>query len=87
MRKRLSASPQSTPRIEPAWLDLDSLATVEVTSESKDHPVEFALLVRGVGGWRAAQPGSQIIRLLFDRVFVRCPQSLGVLRAVFHLYR
>jgi hypothetical protein len=68
MRKRiLTSSPQSTLRIEPAWLDLDSLATVEVTSENKDHPVESALLLSGMGGWRAAQPGLQIIRLLFDQ--------------------
>jgi hypothetical protein len=68
MRKRiLTSSPQSTLRIEPAWLDLDNLATVEVTSENKDHPVESALLLSGMGGWRAAQPGLQIIRLLFDQ--------------------
>jgi hypothetical protein len=68
MRKRiLTATPKSTLRIEPAWLDLDNLATVEVTSENKDHPVESALLLSGTGGWRAAQPGSQIIRLLFDQ--------------------
>ena len=42
------------------------MATVEVTSETKDHPVESALLLSGTGGWRAARPGTQIIRLLFD---------------------
>jgi hypothetical protein len=62
-----SLPPKSTLRIEPAWLDLDNLATVEVTSENKDHPVESALLLSGMGGWRAAQPGSQTIRLLFDQ--------------------
>jgi len=68
MRKRiLTATSKSTLRIEPAWLDLDNLATVEVTSENKDHPVESALLLSGMGGWRAAQPGSQTIRLLFDQ--------------------
>jgi hypothetical protein len=68
MRKRiLTATPKSTLRIEPAWLDLDNLATVEVTSENKDHPVESALLLSAMGGWRAAQPGSQTIRLLFDQ--------------------
>ena len=49
------------------WLDLGSEATVEVTSETKDHPVESALLLNGTGGWRAAGPGDQVIRLLFDR--------------------
>jgi hypothetical protein len=68
MRKRLlTPVPESAPRAEPAWLDLDSLSTVEVTSEAKNHPVEAALLPSGIGGWRAAQAGTQVIRLLFDR--------------------
>jgi hypothetical protein len=46
---------------------LSSVAAVEVTSESKDHPVESALLLSETRGWRAARPGTQIIRLLFDR--------------------
>jgi hypothetical protein len=45
---------------------LGSLATVEVTSETKDCPVESALLLNENRGWRAALPGAQIIRLLFD---------------------
>jgi hypothetical protein len=45
---------------------LSSVATVEVTSETKDHPVESALLLSETRGWRAARPGTQIIRLLFD---------------------
>jgi hypothetical protein len=68
MRKRLlTPVAESAPRAEPAWLDLDSLSTVEVTSEAKNHPVEAALLPSGIGGWRAAQAGTQVIRLLFDR--------------------
>ena len=67
MRKRLiTAVPQVGPRTNQQWLDFGSVATVEVTSETKDHPVESALLVSGTGGWRAARPGTQIIRLLFD---------------------
>jgi hypothetical protein len=68
MRKRLiPATPKVGPRTDQNWLDLDSVATVEVTSESKDHPVESALLLSETRGWRAARPGTQIIRLLFDR--------------------
>jgi hypothetical protein len=67
MRKRLiTAAPQVGPRPDADWLDLGSLATVEVTTETKDHPVECALLLSESRGWRAAQPGTQIIRLLFD---------------------
>ena len=67
MRKRLiTAVPQVGPRTDQSWLDLGSLATVEVTSETKDRPVESALLLNESRGWRAALPGAQIIRLLFD---------------------
>ena len=63
MRKRLTrdASP-----IDPAWLDLPTLAQVEITSETPGYPIEAALLARPSSGWRAAEPGAQTIRLLFD---------------------
>jgi hypothetical protein len=40
-----------------AWFDLQGLATVEITSENPDYPVESALVLQGGPGWRAAQPG------------------------------
>lgn len=51
---------------EPAWLDLERLAQVEITSEDADYPIESALIPGAGPGWRAAQPGEQTIRLLFD---------------------
>lgn len=67
MRKRLIdlASTTIQPRSE-SWLDLDVAATVELTSEDKDFPVEGSLSAEQTHGWRAAEPGSQTIRLLFD---------------------
>jgi len=60
------------------WLDLESLAQVEITSEDAAHPIESALRP-GLGpGWRAAQPGEQAIRLLFDE-----PQRLRRILLVF----
>jgi hypothetical protein len=51
---------------EPGWVDLDLSAQVEITSEDVGYSIESAL-IPGVGpGWRAAQPGEQTIRLLFD---------------------
>ena len=77
MRKRLiTATPQVSPR--QGWLDLGSMATVEVTSETQDHPVESALLPSETRGWRAGQPGAQIIRLLFDH-----PQKVKRISLVF----
>ena len=51
---------------EPPWLDLQEIARVELSSEEAQHPFEHAL--QGTqDGWRAAQPGPQVIRLHFDR--------------------
>lgn len=48
------------------WLDVDSLAQVEISSEDPAHPVESALKPHAAAGWRAAEPGPQMVRLLFD---------------------
>jgi hypothetical protein len=53
MRKRLINS--GPPAAEP-WLDLETLARVEISSEDATHPIEFALTDRG-GGWKAAHDG------------------------------
>lgn len=60
------------------WLELEDLAKVEVTSEDPSHPVEQALVPGGVGGWRASEPGEQIITLVFTR-----PLSVRKIRLVF----
>ena len=80
MRKRIIGhGPREVAAGEPGWLDLDLLAQVEVTSEDTDYPIEAAL-IPGMGlGWRAAQPGAQVIRLLFDE-----PRSLKRIRLMFH---
>lgn len=57
---------QTTP-----WLNLDQIATVEITSEDDLFPIENALSNTATTGWRAASTGPQIIRLLFDE-----PQEL-----------
>ncbi|UPU36438.1 hypothetical protein M1B72_01670 [Geomonas paludis] len=48
------------------WLDLDSIARVEISSEDPTQPIEAALQPAGAPGWRAAEPGPQVIRLMFD---------------------
>jgi len=68
MRKRLiTPIPQTARPHDEGWLDLNTAAVVEVTSEDKDYPVESALLSGETQGWRAASPGTQTIRLLFDQ--------------------
>ncbi|MDD1621007.1 MAG: carbohydrate-binding protein [Methylococcaceae bacterium] len=60
------------------WLNIESLAEVEITSEHTEHPIEDALLPDRAGGWRASEPGIQIIRLIFDP-----PQRLDLIRLDF----
>ena len=66
MRKRLITPKQDTPAPNEEWLDLESAAVVEVTSEEKGYPVESALVSGETEGWRAADSGIQTIRLVFD---------------------
>jgi hypothetical protein len=68
MRKRIIGPiPREVAAAESGWLDLERLAQVEITSEDADYPIESALIPGAGPGWRAAQPGEQTIRLLFDK--------------------
>jgi hypothetical protein len=79
MRRRLiTPSPQDAPRLDKGWLDLERDAVVEVTSEDKEYPVESALVAGEMRGWRAADSGTQTIRLVFD-----APQRLTHISLVF----
>ena len=79
MRKRLiTTASQDAPHLDEGWLDLDSAATVEVTSEAKEYPVESALVSEEMRGWHAADSGTQTIRLIFDE-----PQRLTRIALVF----
>jgi hypothetical protein len=46
-------------------LDLESLATFEISSEDTEHPIECALR-EDQKGWRASEDGEQTIRVTFD---------------------
>ena len=51
-----------------SWLDLESIARVQLTSEGPSFPIENALGTnpeRNELGWRAATPGPQTIALIF----------------------
>jgi hypothetical protein len=66
MRKQVIRAPEVAAAWDENWLDLDKAASVEVTSEDENYPIEFALVGDEKRGWRAAKPGSQAIRLIFD---------------------
>jgi hypothetical protein len=78
MRKRIVIPTPTTPQAREDWLDLERAAKVEVTSEDKDFPIESSLSLEPRQGWRAGQPGTQTIRLVFDE-----PQELRRILLVF----
>ena len=69
MRKTIidPATVHLEPQTEHEWLDLEEIAKVEVTSEDPRFPIESALVSGRGPGWRAAQTGTQIIRIMFDK--------------------
>jgi len=79
MRKRLIAPTPPGLRFDRDHrLDVSTTAVVEVTSEEKDHPIESALVPGESNGWRASEPGTHTIRLIFDR-----PQKIKRVSLVF----
>jgi len=76
MQKRVIGHPTQVSGA--AWLDLESKAVVEITSEDPARPIESALQLGKEAGWRAAYPGPQVIRLLFNR-----PQRISHVRIKF----
>jgi hypothetical protein len=69
VRKRIVSSDPTVAKPKPGsqWLDLGQLATVEVTSEDPNFPIESAFSADGGPGWRASKKGEQQIRLIFDQ--------------------
>lgn len=78
MQKRLVSAATQLRVEDDAWLELENVAQVELTSEDADHPVEGALLAGVSPGWLAGEPGTQSIRLLFHQ-----PQRLRRIRLRF----
>jgi hypothetical protein len=81
MRKRIVGLRDARPQRESdqGWLDVRHIATVEVTSEDPDYPIEGVFGSEDGPGWRAAGRGEQQIRILFDE-----PVSLSRVQLRFH---
>lgn len=69
MRKRIAglSSNQKQSKFLEEWVDLEQIATVEVTSEDPNFPVESVFSGSIGPGWRARERGEQQIRLIFDQ--------------------
>ncbi|MCU1260675.1 MAG: carbohydrate-binding protein, partial [Bryobacterales bacterium] len=81
MRKRIGAphDAQQGDQSDEGWLDLEQIATVEVTSEDPRFPIEYAFGSNDGPGWRASQSGEQQIRIIFDK-----PVSVHRIELRFH---
>jgi hypothetical protein len=78
LRKHLLTDHSGVPLSWPGEKDIAALATVFVTSEDPDHPIEHAFdSRRGPAGscWVAGAPGAQTLLLAFDT-----PQTLRTIR-------
>jgi len=67
LKRLITPSPQGVPFLDEGWLDVDRAALVEVTSEESNYEIDSALVSGETLGWRAANTGTQTIRLLFDQ--------------------
>jgi hypothetical protein len=79
MRKTvINQTPERTTPSDLNYLDLVHLAQVEISSESREHPIESALTEGSESGWQAASSGEQTIRLIFDQ-----PQTIKHISLLF----
>lgn len=60
------------------WLNLEGQVEVEMTSEDPEYPIESALQNCSGSGWRASEPGTQMLRLVFFE-----PRKIFTVRLVF----
>ena len=81
MRKRIVGPhhAQQGGQSDEGWLDLEQIATVEVTSEHPSFPIEYALGSHDGPGWGASEGGEQQIRIIFDK-----PVSIHRIELRFH---
>ncbi len=75
LRKQIIKPHLATSDATTGETDIATVATVQVTSESPDHPIDLAFDdQRGQGGthWIAGEPGEQSVTLVFD-----APQTIN----------
>ncbi len=75
LRKQIIKPHPATPDDTTGEIDIAAVATVLVTSEAPEHPIDHAFDEhRGLGGtrWVAGEPGEQMVILAFD-----APQTIN----------
>jgi hypothetical protein len=66
MRKIVKKADPELALADASWLDVSTIAQVEVTSEDSRYPIESIFTEEEEGGWKASESGKQTIRLFFD---------------------
>src|SRR5258706_15592312 len=66
MRKRIIGPTVPASGSSPKWMDLEEMATIEVTSEAPGFPVESVFVPGSNNGWRATVAGKQTLRVIVD---------------------
>jgi len=77
LRKQIVPNRSQVPVALPGEIQIANVATVQVTSEEAEHPIDHAFdQSRGPGAtrWVADAPGEQSVTLLFDR-----PQTIRLI--------
>lgn len=77
LKKIIDQDVVKSPKNDAEWLDIKRIAQVELTSEDPEFPIEGAF-EEGGKGWRAAKPGKQLIRLIFNE-----PQKIRHIQLIF----
>ncbi len=65
MQKQIVGEGSRTDVPDIAWLNLEEMVKLQLTSEDPKHPIEAAFRGETEFGWVAAEPGPQSIRLSF----------------------
>jgi len=79
MRKRIIESVvEDVSDTDHNWLNLEEIAQMEISSEEQANPIESVLVAGSCSCWRAATPGEQTLRLIFD-----APQRISLIRLLF----
>lgn len=67
MRKKIIEQEDSkTLKRDENWIEVEHLASLEITSEDPEFPIEEAFSINGKSGWKASEAGTQLIRIIFD---------------------
>ena len=73
VKKRIPGEDGKERRAAPTWLEVESLAEIELTSEDPEYPIDLAIVGdENDRGWLASNPGEN-----HQDLFQRAPAALS----------